>query len=186
MMSKNSKSRQLFLLEVLVDKVKLKSWSPVSELGTPSTLSIKVKFLGFPHINIDQDAESQNEPENIVRGKSCLLPMKPEELLINMQKAPLVVSVSEKNEHSSSLLAHTYVKFNKGMVSMVRSATEGRDDYMCLPVSQSLRDSFPLLDKKNSKVGEISLFIRLSYFGHSVVTQFKLVGEEKSVLFKKS
>ncbi|CAG2057438.1 unnamed protein product [Timema podura] len=186
-MSKNSKSRQLFLLEVLVDKVKIKSWSPVSELGAPSTLSIKVKFLGFPHINIDQDAEGQNEPENLVRGKSCLLPMKPEELLINMQKAPLVVSVSEKNEHSSSLLAHTYVKFNKGMVSMVRSVTEGRDDdYMCLPISQSLRDSFPLLDKKNSKVGEITLFIRLSYFGHSVVTQFKLVGEEKSVLFKKS
>lgn len=106
---------QLFLLEVLVDKVRLltralAAFAPESEDEPDTPVRIRVKFSDFPCFEITQDLappdkeKQENDclttPIVFSSGKSCMFPMDPEQLLQDLIKYPMAVAVFKKNpEH---------------------------------------------------------------------------------------
>ncbi|PSN41357.1 hypothetical protein C0J52_10377 [Blattella germanica] len=81
------------------------------------------------------------------------------------------------------ILGATDVFLTEEMCKTIRKAMTSMED---MPMSSTLQDSYNLRNDKQEDVGFITVFVRLSCFGQSIVTQFKLVNETNSFLFKNS
>lgn len=106
---------QLFLLEVLVDRVRLltralEAFAPECEDEPDTPVRIRVKFSDFPCFEITQDlappsadrkdSDPLTTPIIFSSGKSCMFPMDPEQLIQDLIKYPMAVTVFKKNPES--------------------------------------------------------------------------------------
>lgn len=107
---------QLFLLEVLVDKVKLltkalEAFAPKEEDEPDTPIRIRVKFSDFPCFEITQDLAPPDKDKKdsdvmstaivFSSGKSCLFPIDPEQLIQDLIKYPMAVTIFKKNPNCS-------------------------------------------------------------------------------------
>ena len=187
-------NEQLFLLEILIERIVLRrsiaeQIYPTRDTALP--LSVKVKFINISQIEIDQEEFQDHEGltaasvGDFSTGKSCLFPMEPSELLKAIKKSPLRTELMRKTEGTCppEILGSTEIFLTSEMYKMVRQAMVSNEE---MPISSILQDSYNLRNDKQEDVGFISVFIRLSCYGQSIVTQFKLVKETNSFLFKNS
>lgn len=103
---------QLFLLEVLVDRLRLlttalAAFAQEDKDEPENPIRIRVKFSDFPCFEITQDlappdkerkdSDLATTPIVFSSGKSCMFPMDPQQLTQDLIKYPMAVTVFKKN-----------------------------------------------------------------------------------------
>ncbi|KAJ9589324.1 hypothetical protein L9F63_017483 [Diploptera punctata] len=107
------------------------------------------------------------------------------ELIKSIKRCPLHMTLMRKRPGTCppEILGSTDVFLTSDMCKAIKKAMISTDE---TPIPSILQDSYNLRNEKQEDIGFISVFIRLSCFGQSIVTQFKLVNETNSFLFKNS
>ncbi|XP_046412007.1 uncharacterized protein LOC124175649 [Neodiprion fabricii] len=198
-----SKEEQLYMVELLVDKLNL-SPDKVREAGT-APLSVHLKFVDFPAFEIsqaefvtakkqsDKDASLNSDrktgAEGLVdfsAGKSCLFTKQPRDLVQAMQSQPLKIGVYKTREKvpceppkGDKPICETQVPLSGCLCDQVAMAM---NDAGHLPKPYTLKNTYNLIDYQGKPSGTIAIFLRLSCFGKSIVTHFAF--QERSFLFK--
>ncbi|XP_012258834.3 uncharacterized protein LOC105687622 [Athalia rosae] len=197
-----SKKEQLYMLELLVDKLNL-SADKIREIGS-APLCVRLKFVDFPPFEISQAEfvkQKVKEPSvtserttaaeytvDFSAGKSCLFTKQPRDLVQAMQSRPLQVGVYRTIAKAACgafvddlPICETRVPLSGCLCDQVAMAMNDADH---LPKPYTLKNTYNLLDDKGSPSGTIAIFLRLSCFGKSIVTHFTF--QERSFLFKSS
>ncbi|KAK6621495.1 hypothetical protein RUM44_001302 [Polyplax serrata] len=189
---------QLFLLEVLVDRVRLlakalEAFMPECEDEPDTPVRIRVKFSDFPCFEITQDlappdrerpdSDPLNVPIVFSSGKSCMFPMDPEQLIQDLIKYPMAVTVFKKNQESPlpEIIGQTKVPLGDYMSNIIKRAAEWALEE---PLSEMIQDTFPLRNMQDQDVGTITMLVRLTCFGKTIITKFQIADNKKSFLFK--
>ena len=199
-----SEDEQLYMLELLVERLNLSS-EKIQEIGS-SPLSVRLDFLDFPTFEINEEEfwsaikrkemqttlstqrKSKAGSLDLSAGKSCLFPKKPSELVTAMRSQPLKITVQKHTEKKicSSIkndppICKSEVPLSGCLCDQVAMAM---NDPRHLPKPYTIRNTWNLIDDAGNPSGTILLFLRLTCLGKSIVTQFAL--QEKSFLFKSS
>ena len=194
---------QLYMLEFLIDHIDLNVEMIKRIANLP--LSVNLKFIDFPVFEIRQEefvhakkqaqAPTKSKTDHLKSGtvdfsmgKSCLFPKKPKDLVQAMRSQPLKVEIftaTEKNEcepdKTEPPLCETKVLLSGCLCDQVAMAMNDKNH---LPKPYVIKNTYNLIDHQGNPAGIITLFLRLSCFGKSIVTQFAL--KDKSFLFKNS
>lgn len=199
-----SKEEQLYMLELLVDRLNLTP-DKIRQIGS-TPLSVRLDFLDFPSFEINEEefwsAQKRKDKQTSLQaerksrdgsldfsaGKSCLFPKKPGELVKAMRSKPLRVSVykiTKKEPCKSDLKDDPVCKSEVPLTGcLCDQVAMAMNDPRHLPKPYTLRNTWNLVDEQGIPSGTILLFIRLSCLGKSIVTQFAV--QDKSFLFKSS
>lgn len=201
-----SKEEQLYMVELLVDKLSLSS-DKLRDAGT-APLIVRLKFVDFPAFEISQAefATAKGQKDKVAgsvspdpktgaeclidfsAGKSCLFTKKPRDLVTAMQSRPLRISVYKMREkipcgnaNDDKSICETQVPLSGCLCDQVAMAM---NDAEHLPKPYTLKNTYNLIDDEGRPAGTVAIFLRLSCFGKSIVTHFAF--QERSFLFKSS
>ncbi|XP_033226858.1 uncharacterized protein LOC117179311 isoform X2 [Belonocnema kinseyi] len=199
----NFNEEQLYMLEFLIDHIDLNT--ETMKRVENSSLSVNLKFIDFPVFDISQEeflhakknvqgpnkSKSEKLKSGLVdfsMGKSCLFPKKPNDLVQAMRSTPLKVGIfiaTEKNEYEPEEeklpICETKVLLSGCLCNQVAMSMNDKNH---LPKPYVIKNTYNLIDNQGDPSGTITLFLRLSCFGKSIVTQFAL--QDSSFLFKSS
>lgn len=200
----NSNEEQLYMLEFLIDHIDL--YAEMMKRVANSPLSVNLKFIDFPVFEISQEeflhakknvqAPNKSKSEKLKSGsvdfsmgKSCLFPKKPNDLVQAMRSTPLKVGIfiaTAKNEYEPEEEEEPPICETKVLLSgcLCDQVAMSMNDKNHLPEPYVIKNTYNLIDNQGNPSGTITLFLRLSCFGKSIVTQFAL--RDSSFLFKSS
>nr|XP_031833837.1 uncharacterized protein LOC116427528 [Nomia melanderi] len=165
----------LYMLEVFVDQV---NFLPEKPNVNVKNLTIFARFADLPEYNltVPSNREQLGNSSIFKSGKSCLFAKSPTALMKTMKVTPLRLDVyhEESRNENKELLSSIKVALPACMcdhVSKSRKETNGAP-----PVSVSKND-FDLTDPSGQACGSVSVVLRLSCFGSSIVKRFLLNGK---------
>ncbi|KZC06529.1 hypothetical protein WN55_10440 [Dufourea novaeangliae] len=182
--SEKKEEEQLYMLEVFIDQVNLEPERPDVNV---QDLSVSVRFTDLPEYNINIPETVQNErAENrelsrnskvFKYGKSCLFAKSPSSLIKAIRFAPLRLEVYHKSvpeKGNGDLLGTVNVNLPNCMCNHVLDARKKPDGLSTPCVA---KNNFDLTDVNGETVGTVSVVLRLSCFGSTIVKSFLLTGK---------
>ncbi|BES97316.1 Hypothetical protein NTJ_10130 [Nesidiocoris tenuis] len=139
-------------------------------------------------LELDRSPNSHCENEThstpIQAGKSCLFPMKAEKLMSDLESCPLYIQVfnqdEDSNEDTSPGIFLGKAKLDLSAENFI-NVVAGAESYVDLPISACFRSTLPLTTVFGIKSGQISIYVRLSCFGKSILSGFSYVKQQKPV-----
>nr|XP_023028347.1 uncharacterized protein LOC111516411 [Leptinotarsa decemlineata] len=181
-------TENLFLLEFLVDNVKLE---PKCECDAPpGEKCVSFQFLDNAPLDVcEADFNPKNTYEvtesSIKSGKSCLFSLSPQQATECMSKLDVLVTVFKKMQPG---WLPEKVEIGSALISIANLFTELIDSVSTsdgvAPTAKTLKDVFDISKAEGEVIGKIGVYIRMSCFGKLIVTQFQMNLQDKSVLFK--
>ncbi|CAL7950044.1 unnamed protein product [Xylocopa violacea] len=174
------KGEQLYMLEVLVDQLTLKPEIPDVKV---EDLLVCARFTDLPEyeINVPENVEANETIENSNDSKfrkSCLFAKTPSCLIRAIRWSPLTLELYRKDsacpEKNRLFLGTTRVSLPTCMCNHVVSTQNKTDGLSSACV---VKDSFDLTGPNGKVTGRITVILRLSCFGSSIIKQFSLSGK---------
>ncbi|KYN22565.1 PREDICTED: uncharacterized protein LOC108759028 [Trachymyrmex cornetzi] len=190
---------QLYMLEILIDHLNLCPEKTVSNEGCD--LMIRIGFVDFKPIDIIaqeslkvNDGRTRSKANGFsneyinCEGKTCLLVRTPSNLIRSVKSTPLSIEVyriSLEEDHNSRDDAR-FVLFCAATAFLPRSfcdhITAAKNKIDGLSKSYVLTKIYTLTDEHGYPCGSISMCMRLSCFGSSIINH--LVLREKSFILR--
>uniref|UniRef100_A0A0A9YEC7 Trigger factor n=1 Tax=Lygus hesperus TaxID=30085 RepID=A0A0A9YEC7_LYGHE len=127
-----------------------------------------------PLINSSFNKTDDETVPSIQGGKSCLFPMSTFQLVNEIQKSALYVELFTKDE-TAIFLGKTKLFLGTNFVDVVTSSTSCTD----LPISAFMRSTLPMFSMFGDVSGLIEIYIRLSCFGKSILSDFSYMHTER-------
>ncbi|XP_076762244.1 uncharacterized protein LOC143430129 [Xylocopa sonorina] len=171
------KREQLYMLEVLVDQLTLKPEIPDVKI---EDLLVCARFTDLPEyeINIPKNGEANETSSDSKSRKSCLFAKTPSCLIRAIRWSPLTLELYRKDsacpEKSRLFLGTTRITLPTCMCNHVASTQNKTDG---LSTACVVKDSFDLTGPNGKVSGRITVILRLSCFGSSIIEQFSLSGK---------
>ncbi|XP_015175586.1 PREDICTED: uncharacterized protein LOC107065954, partial [Polistes dominula] len=170
-----SQEKQIYLVEVLIDKVQL-TLDKIKEIGEQS-VTIKVKLLDLPIFEITrEDFESIKIPpirENgIIKfsiGRSCLFIRRPKELVEELRTANVAIGVFCIGD--TYPLAETTVKLSGCLCDQVSMSTNDPEN---MPKPFSINGGFHLQDPGENPSGMLDMNLKITCLGRFITTKYEL------------
>ncbi|XP_012258891.2 uncharacterized protein LOC105687660 [Athalia rosae] len=178
------RDERLYLLELTVGRLCLTD-EKLKEIRD-GHLVVKIKFIDFPVFEVSRNDFSSARPTprnsadgslDYYAGKSCLFTMQPRDLVRGMQSDPLRIGVFCHGD--TFPIAEAEVPVSGCLCDQVAMAMNDTDN---LPKPFTLNGGFHLSDPGGNPSGNISLDLRLTCFGKSITTHYRL--RPNSFLFK--
>ncbi|CAK9814036.1 hypothetical protein ANTQUA_LOCUS7911 [Anthophora quadrimaculata] len=179
-----SKGEQLYMLEVFVDRV---HFNPDVTSVSVEDLIVSVRFHDLPvyQINVppikeanDQENEQTGNSNNSKFGKSCLFAKTPSSLIKAIRWSSLTLELYDKTSTCSSenpaILGSAKIILPACMCKHVIAA-QNQIDGESTPCT--VKDTFPLADFNGKVTGNVTVILRLSCYGTSIVKHFSLEGK---------
>lgn len=169
------KKDSLFLLEVLVDKVTLETGPCYPDKEFKTCVSISAATMEPLEICDDESCLHSNNPfvKHFNCGKSCLFFLKESEINSALSKFPITCSIFKSLP--CGCLPST-IKVGQATIDMTKEFMLARQSHLDDPTSvsyQALKDAFCITGPDGNRAGEISMFLRISCFGHNITTKFQ-------------
>ncbi|KAJ8868969.1 hypothetical protein PR048_030510 [Dryococelus australis] len=174
----------LFLLEVVVDSVTLED-KVMTVADAP--LRVGIKFIGYCMIEIKQEAFSDvlttSKYGGFSSGQSIMFAKGPRQLLASIEESPLILTVFRQLPQMvpPDILGNTSIRLSDIMGEMIHEIIERR---AAVPAARFLQGMFPLIGLSGERLGEISIFVRLSCLGQTVLSQVQILRDQAAYLFK--
>lgn len=167
----------LFLLEVLIDKIRFANSSSYDKKFKISVV-IQCVFVDPFEISADEPGcnASWTDGSHVVTlnsGKSCLFSLKEHDIFTAMKKFPIKITVYTSLPYGCP--PHRIV-VGEATIDMTKEFVQARNKYKEDPNTvsyQALRDSFCIIGADGVETGEIAMFLRISCFGKLIVTRFQ-------------
>ncbi|XP_043286066.1 microtubule-associated protein 10-like [Venturia canescens] len=180
--------QQLFLAEFLVDNVNIPSIRAMFTEMLPVTTCVSFQILNLPPINVYQDCDSDgcacaSDRQIFKKGKSCLFALPSVALEKPLGSFPVNMSVYKKLPPGvlpDVMIIGSHQIEIKDLVNEMLNRHVFKIGNPC----KTLRDTFKLTTATGQRVGEVTVFIRMSCFGEKIVTQFQIPHNQKPYLFK--
>ncbi|XP_064215052.1 uncharacterized protein LOC103313005 [Tribolium castaneum] len=180
-------TENLFLLEFLVDDVKMEGKCDCDT--PPGEHCVSFQFLDNDALDVCEadfsPGRKYGKEDNTKSGKSCLFSLTPEQVQKVSEVFDVTVTVFKKMQPGwlpdKIAIGSALISIANLFVELIQSVEVQADQ---TPSAKTMKDTFVLMDSTGSKVGKISIYIRMSCFGKLIVTQFQMNLEDKSVLFK--
>ncbi|KAK9511782.1 hypothetical protein O3M35_000378 [Rhynocoris fuscipes] len=134
---------------------------------------------------IAEELENTMPPgDKFCSGKSCLFPIIPLDLVNAIKKSPLYVQVQRAGDASQGprVIGRTNIQLGDNFVEAIALASTPT----ILPVSAFIDGPYNLKNVFGEVTAVVDLYVRISCFGNSIFTQFKLKEGEEDYLFKMS
>ncbi|XP_017879807.1 uncharacterized protein LOC108624784 [Ceratina calcarata] len=182
--SPKSKGEQLYMLEVIVDQVKLNTEIENSDVNIEDLL-VSVRFADLPdyeiHIsenteNCDQDPKPSDGSNDSKSRKSCIFAKTPSCLIKAIRWSPMYIELYRKNASCTkkNFFGTVRVTLPTCMCNHV-AATQNKTDG--LSTACTVKDTYELTDHQGNVSGTVTVMLRLSCFGSSIIKQFSLSGK---------
>ncbi|KAJ8673870.1 hypothetical protein QAD02_005132 [Eretmocerus hayati] len=182
------RDEQIYLLEVTVDRLKLAARLYREEFST-CVPTIKIKFIDLGAFEVarrcpcpaEDGTESTEYDENkgliYGCGVSCMFIKKPRDLVASMKSQPLRIGVFRGEE--TFPLAEASLPLLGCLCDQVAMAG---NDAQHRPKPYELAGNYCMRDPGEALAGSISILLRLTLFGSSIVSYYQLY--EDSCIFK--
>lgn len=167
----------LFLLEVLIDKIK---FAKSSTYDKKFKISVVIECVFVDPIEISADEPGCNaswiDASHMVTlnsGKSCLFSLKEHDIFTAMRNFPIKITVY--TSPPCGCPPHRIV-VGDATIDMTKEFVQARNKYKEDPNNvsyQALRDSFCIFGEEGLETGEVAMFLRISCFGKLIVTRFQ-------------
>ncbi|XP_076234986.1 uncharacterized protein LOC143179576 [Calliopsis andreniformis] len=189
-----SKGEHLYMLEIFIDKVNLTP--EVTSSVNVEDLVVLINFSDLPQFEISvsnsnpvvctEGRESAENLNDLKFGKSCLFAKTPSNLIKAIGCTPLFIEVYQKESSSSVnkngvLLGTAKMSLPECMSQHVSSA-QNENDGLSTPCI--VKGTFELINPNGKVPATISVVLRLSCFGSSIIKQFSL--KDKSFVIEDS
>lgn len=179
-MQSNTNDDGLFLLEVLIDKIRFAK-SFFYDKNYKISVVVQCVFVDPFEIGADEPGcnVSWTDASHVVTlnsGKSCLFSLKEYDIFAAMRKFPIKITVYASSPFESS--PHRIV-VGEATIDMTKEFVQARHKYKEDPNNvsfQALKDNFCIVGAEGVKIGEISMFLRISCFGKLIITRFQGFG----------
>lgn len=182
----NLATENLFLLEFLVDNLKLEGGCECDK--PPGETCVSFQFLDNDPLDVcenDFGPKGKNGNSDVKTGKSCLFSLTSEQAEDATRQFDVYVSVFRKMK--PGWLPET-MSIGNTIISVADVFNELLDSVGCgcdtSPCAKTMKDKFTITNASNEEIGTIDVYIRMSCFGKLIVTQFQMNLADKSVLFK--
>lgn len=184
-------TENLFLLEFLVDKIKIDSCAGGIGCCT-GEMCVSIQFLDNAPLDICEDDFAPRakkrypcEEDMVKSGKSCLFSLTPAQAKEATQTFDVNLDIFKKTQPGilpeKIQVGNCLVSIAGLFVELINSITSTSGES---PSAKTLKDSFKITGNTGQVIGDISIYIRMSCFGKLIVTQFQMNLQDKSVLFK--
>ncbi|KAL0102681.1 hypothetical protein PUN28_018177 [Cardiocondyla obscurior] len=183
------KKEQLYMLEILIDDLNLYSEKVINK---HDSLMIRIKFVDLEPVNISPksckinkvtgDSKSGFSDKRInFEGKTCLLVRTPSGLIQSIKSTPLSIKVySHCNEEQYNLRDNTLCEATAFLPEFCDRITTAKNKIDGLSKSHISTKIYTLTDKDGNLCGSISMCLRFSCFGSSIINHLAL--REKSFI----
>ncbi|XP_043255151.1 uncharacterized protein LOC122398947 [Colletes gigas] len=175
------KEEQLFMLEIFIDQVNLEP-ERTSDTNVED-LIVSVRFTDLPEyeLSVPKNSENSHTENGELTGnsddrkfsKSCIFAKTPSSLIKALKSTPLYVNVHRAHS-PEAVLGTAKISLPACMCDQVSSS---RNRINGLAVPCIVRDTFDLTDSAGTTTGSVSVSLRLSCFGSSIVKSFCLTGK---------
>ncbi|CAL7935553.1 unnamed protein product [Xylocopa violacea] len=181
--------QQLFLIEFLVDKVKIPVIRAMQDELLPACTCVSFQILSLPPIDICQEALTdgcgctEGDTQVFKKGKSCLFALPTIVLQRPLATFPIKLSVYKKLPPGilpDVMLIGSYQIEAKAIINAVLSQLVFKIPNPC----QTIKDTFNIMTATGQCVGSVTVYIRASCFGKKIITQFQIPHNRKPYLFK--
>ncbi|KAG6797770.1 hypothetical protein HZU73_07090 [Apis mellifera caucasica] len=181
--------QELFLIEFLVDKVKIPVIRAMQEELLPASTCVSFQILSLPPIDICQEALTdgcgciEGDTQVFKKGKSCLFALPSIVLQRPLTTFPIKLSVYKKLPPGvlpDVMLIGSYQIEAKAIINAVLSQQVFKIPNPC----QTIKDTFKITTTTGQCVGSVTVYIRASCFGKKIITQFQIPHNRKPYLFK--
>ncbi|XP_026314671.1 uncharacterized protein LOC113226298 isoform X2 [Hyposmocoma kahamanoa] len=174
----NTSDDGLFLLEVLIDKIR---FAKNFNYDQKYKISVVVQCVFVDPFEIGADESECNafwtdDGSHVVAlniGKSCLFSLKEYDIFTAMRKFPIKITVYITLP--SGFPPHRFV-VGEATIDMTKEFVQTRNKHKEDPNNvsyQALKDSFCIVGAEGVEAGEVSMFLRISCFGKLIVTRFQ-------------
>ncbi|XP_070155865.1 uncharacterized protein [Polyergus mexicanus] len=190
---------QLYMLEILVDYLNLCPEKIIN--NEEHDFMIRVSFIDFTSVDIIAEQlaelkgkESKNKKRRFsdeyinYEGKTCLFVRTPSNLIRSIKSTPLSVEVyrnlREEDRNSRDNVGQVLICVATAFlpVYFCDRVTAAKDKIDGLPKPYTLMQVYTLTDEQGHPCGSISMYLRLSCFGSSIINHLTL--HEKSFVFR--
>lgn len=184
-------SENLFLLEFLVDKIKIDSCAGGIACCT-GEMCVSIRFLDNDSLDICEDNFAPKakkrypcEEDLVKSGKSCLFSLTSEQAKAATQTFDVNLDIFKKTQPGilpeKVQVGNCLISIAELFVELINSIPSKSQES---PSAKTLKDTFKITGNTGQIIGSISIYIRMSCFGKLIVTQFQMNLQDKSVLFK--
>nr|XP_012137420.1 PREDICTED: uncharacterized protein LOC105662069 [Megachile rotundata] len=176
---------QLYMLEVMIDGITLNP-----ERGVSEDLIVRVRFtdlpeceISVPNKNIEKEDASPNE---FGYGKTCLFSKTPSCLIRAMRWSPLYLDAYRLEPTCPTKENQTFLGTARISLPTCMCNHVAKTQKESTPTSTPcvVKKTFDLIGSESETIGRVSVVLRLSCFGSSIVKQFSL--NEKSFVLEDS
>ncbi|XP_014483368.1 PREDICTED: microtubule-associated protein 10-like [Dinoponera quadriceps] len=182
-------SGQLFLMEFLVDNVNVPAIRAIHEEVLPATTCVSFQILDLPPLNIYQESPaekcacSDSGQQVFKKGKSCLFALP--KFITEKPLCSFPVRISVYKEFPPGVLPDVMlIGSHQLQACSLMNSLLSRRDQKTGDDSETMKNTFKIATTTGQCVGEVTVFIRASYFGEKIVTQFQSPDDDKPYLFK--
>nr|XP_034172125.1 uncharacterized protein LOC117600606 [Osmia lignaria] len=181
--------QQLFLVEFLVEKVKIPVIRAMQDELLPACTCVSFQILGLPPVNICQESLTDGcgcedgDTQIFKKGKSCLFALPSIVLQRPVTSFPVKLSVYKKLPPGvlpDVMLVGCHQIEAKALINAVLSQKVFKIANPC----QTIKDTFKITTATGQCVGAVTVYIRVSCFGNKIITQFQVPHNRKPYLFK--
>lgn len=198
-----SEAEQLYMLEILVERVDLCPERNTDDAAEHDCLMVRVEFIDLTPVDIIAEEfikvagderckkkESRLPDERAGQaGKSCLFTRAPSNLIRSIKSNPLSVEVyriprslteDRNSRDDAQILLCAATAFLPGCFCDRVAEAKGKTDG--LPEPYTLKRTYTLADERGASCGSVSIYLRLSCFGSSIIEHLAL--REKSFVLE--
>ncbi|XP_020288798.1 uncharacterized protein LOC109857155 [Pseudomyrmex gracilis] len=194
-----SETEQLYMLEILIDRLNVCPEKIVND--RECDLMIRASVIDLAPVDMTEESakikggKSKNQVnrfpnENVnYEGKTCLFVRTPSNLIRSVKSTPLSVEVyriprgDNRNSHDDAsrriLLCATTAFLPQCFCDQVAASKDKIDG---LSKSYTTKEIYTLSDERGTACGSISMYLRLSCFGSSIINHMRL--HAKSFVFR--
>ncbi|XP_031828395.2 uncharacterized protein LOC116425175 [Nomia melanderi] len=181
--------QQLFLIEFLVDRVKIPVIKAMQDELLPACTCVSFQILSLPAIDICQEALTDScgcndgDTQIFKKGKSCLFALPSIVLQKPLTTFPIKMSVYKKLPPGvlpDVMTIGCHQIEARALLNAVLSQQVFKVPNPC----QTIKDTFKITTATGQCVGTVTVYVRASCFGRKIVTQFQIPHNRKPYLFK--
>ncbi|KZC08360.1 hypothetical protein WN55_09264 [Dufourea novaeangliae] len=181
--------QQLFLIEFLVDRIKIPVIRAMQEELLPACTCVSFQILSLPAIDICQEALTDGcgcndgDTQIFKKGKSCLFALPSIVLQKPLTTFPIKLTVYKKLPPGvlpDVMAIGSYEIEAKALMNAVLSQQVFKIPNPC----QTIKDTFKISTATGQCVGTVTVYVRASGFGRKIITQFQIPHNRKPYLFK--
>nr|XP_033328287.1 uncharacterized protein LOC117221435 isoform X1 [Megalopta genalis] len=181
--------QQLFLIEFLVDRVKIPVIRAMQDEPLPACTCVSFQILSLPAIDICQEALTEccacedGDTRIFKKGKSCLFALPSIVLQKPLTTFPIQMSVYKKLPPGvlpDVMVIGSHRIEARALMNAVLSQQVFKIPNPC----QTIKDTFKISTATGQCVGTVTVYARASGFGRKIITRFQIPHNRKPYLFK--